>query len=226
MMRASFLVAGPLLAACGEMSASTPGGCQLGVRPVDVDVRGFRQMGATIDADEQFISADTHGHGACEARGSTWTIPATPAPRICSWQRRGDGIRTTIVNASCEPEIVALGNMLNRMGARITGLGSPNIVIEGVDRLHGVSETILPDRLEAGTYAVAAAVTGGEVQLNNINEPDMLPVRAKLEEAGAEIWTKPPDPCWCEVATSSTRLKFRPCRSQAFRLTCRRPSLC
>ncbi len=81
--------------------------------------------------------------------------------------------------------------MLNRMGARITGLGSPNIVIEGVDRLHGVSETILPDRLEAGTYAIAAAVTGGEVQLNNINEPDMLPVRAKLEEAGAEIWARP-----------------------------------
>lgn len=189
-MRASFLVAGPLLARCGEMSASTPGGCQLGVRPVDVDVRGFRQMGARIDANEQFISAVTDGHGLRGA-GIYMDYPShTGTENLLMAAVLASG-RTTIVNASCEPEIVALGNMLNRMGARITGLGSPNIVIEGVDRLHGVSETILPDRLEAGTYAVAAAVTGGEVQLNNINEPDMLPVRAKLEEAGAEIWTKP-----------------------------------
>ncbi len=190
MMRASFLVAGPLLGRMGQMSASTPGGCQLGVRPVDVDVRGFRHMGATIEANEQFISAETQGQGL---RGASiyMDYPShTGTENLLMAATLASG-RTTIVNASCEPEIVALGNMLNRMGARITGLGSPNIVIEGVDRLHGVSETILPDRLEAGTYAIAAAVTGGEVQLNNINEPDMLPVRAKLEEAGAEIWARP-----------------------------------
>jgi UDP-N-acetylglucosamine 1-carboxyvinyltransferase len=189
-MRASFLVAGPLLARMGQMSASTPGGCQLGVRPVDVDVRGFRQMGARIEANEQFISAETNGQGLRGA-GIYMDYPShTGTENLLMAASLATG-RTTIVNASCEPEIVALGNMLNRMGARISGLGSPTIVIDGVDRLHGVSETILPDRLEAGTYAIAAAVTGGEVQLNNINEPDMLPVRAKLEEAGAEIWTKP-----------------------------------
>ncbi|MEJ7901407.1 MAG: UDP-N-acetylglucosamine 1-carboxyvinyltransferase, partial [Thermomicrobiales bacterium] len=96
--------------------------------------------------------------------------------------------RTTIVQAACEPEIVHLGNMLNRMGASITGLGSPVIVIEGVDRLHGVAETILPDRLEAGTFAIAAAITGGEVTLDNVRESDMVPLTAKLREAGAEVW--------------------------------------
>jgi len=189
-MRASFLVSGPLLGRMGQMSASTPGGCHLGVRPVDVDVRGFRQMGAQIVADEQFISGETTGHGL---RGASiyMDYPShTGTENLLMAATLANG-RTTIVNASCEPEIVALGNMLNRMGARISGLGSPHISIEGVDRLHGVSETILPDRLEAGTYAIAAVVTGGEVQLNNINEPDMLPVRAKLEEAGAEIWARP-----------------------------------
>jgi UDP-N-acetylglucosamine 1-carboxyvinyltransferase len=189
-MRASFLVAGPLLGRMGKMSASTPGGCQLGVRPVDVDVRGFRQMGAHIDADEQFITGETSGQGLRGAAIYMDYPSHTGTENLLMAATLATG-KTTIVNASCEPEIVALGNMLNRMGARITGLGSPHITIEGVDRLHGVSETILPDRLEAGTYAIAAVVTGGEVQLMNVNEPDMLPVRAKLEEAGAEIWSRP-----------------------------------
>lgn len=189
-MRASFLVAGPLLGRTGRMSASTPGGCQLGVRPVDVDVRGFRQMGADIDADDQFIAGDTKGRGLRGAAIYMDYPSHTGTENLMMAATLASG-RTTIVNASCEPEIVALGNMLNRMGARISGLGSPQLTIEGVDRLHGVSETILPDRLEAGTYAIAAAVTGGEVQINNVAEPDMLPVRAKLEEAGAEIWTRP-----------------------------------
>jgi UDP-N-acetylglucosamine 1-carboxyvinyltransferase len=189
-MRASFLVAGPLLGRVGRMSASTPGGCQLGVRPVDVDVRGFRQMGAHIEADEQFISGETSGQGLQGASIYMDYPSHTGTENLLMAASLASG-RTVIVNASCEPEIVALGNMLNRMGARISGLGSPNIVIDGVDRLHGVSETILPDRLEAGTYAIAAVITGGEVQLNNVNEPNMVPVRAKLEEAGAEIWTRP-----------------------------------
>lgn len=189
-MRASFLVAGPLLGRFGRMSASTPGGCQLGVRPVDVDVRGFRQMRAEIEADEQFISAETRGNGL---RGASiyMDYPShTGTENLLMAAVLASG-RTTIVNASCEPEIVALGNMLNRMGARIGGLGSPSITIDGVDRLRGVSETILPDRLEAGTYAIAAAITGGEVQLDNVVEHDMLPISAKLEQAGATIWHRP-----------------------------------
>lgn len=189
-MRASFLVAGPLLGRVGRMTASTPGGCQLGVRPVDVDVRGFRQMGVQIEANEQFISGETSGQGLQGASIYMDYPSHTGTENLLMAASLASG-RTVIVNASCEPEIVALGNMLNRMGARISGLGSPNIVIDGVDRLHGVSETILPDRLEAGTYAIAAVITGGEIQLNNVNEPNMVPVRAKLEESGAEIWARP-----------------------------------
>jgi len=189
-MRASFLVAGPLLARCGRMSASTPGGCQLGVRPVDVDVRGFQQMGADIESDEQFISGETRGKGLQGADIYMDYPSHTGTENLLMAAVLASG-RTTIVNASCEPEIVALGNMLNRMGARIGGLGSPTITIDGVDRLRGVSETILPDRLEAGTYAIAATITGGEVQLDNVVEHDMLPISAKLEQAGATIWHRP-----------------------------------
>lgn len=184
-MRASFLIAGPMLSRFGEVIASTPGGCQLGARPVDVDVRGFRKMGAEVEASERTISAKTVG-----LRGARiyMDYPShTGTENLLMAAVMADG-KTTIVNASCEPEIIALGNMLNRMGARINGLGSPTIVIEGVDRLHGVSETVLPDRLEAGCYAIGAVITGGEVQLRRVREHDMLPLSEKLREAGAEIW--------------------------------------
>jgi UDP-N-acetylglucosamine 1-carboxyvinyltransferase len=186
-MRASFLVAGPLLARCGEMSASAPGGCQLGARPVDVDVRGFRQMGAAIDFDDdgqQIVGRATGLRGVSiymDYPSHTGTENLLMAATLASG-------RTTIVNAACEPEIVFLGNMLNRMGARISGLGSPTITVDGVDRLHGVSETVLPDRLEAGTFAIGAVISGGEVTLHDVREPDMLPLTAKLREAGADIW--------------------------------------
>ena len=186
-MRASFLVAGPLLARCGEMSASAPGGCHLGARPVDVDVRGFRQMGAAIDFDDD----GQHIRGRATAlRGVPiyMDYPShTGTENLLMAATLASG-RTTIVNAACEPEIVFLGSMLNRMGARIKGLGSPTITIDGIDRLHGVSETILPDRLEAGTFAIGAVISGGEVTLNDVREPDMLPLTAKLREAGTDIW--------------------------------------
>ena len=184
-MRASFLVAGPLLARFNETTASTPGGCKLGARPVDVDVRGFRKMGAEVDATDEMITARTIGlHGAriyMDYPSHTGTENLLMAAVLASG-------KTTIVNAACEPEIVALGNMLNRMGAQISGLGSPMIVIQGVDRLHGVSEMILPDRLEAGCYAIGAVITRGEVTLRGVREPDMLPLTEKLREAGAEVW--------------------------------------
>lgn len=187
-MRASFLVAGPLLARCGEMSASTPGGCKLGARPVDVDVRGFQQMGAQVvfhDGGER-LSATTAG---LRGRRLYMDYPShTGTENLLMAATLASG-RTTIVNAACEPEIIHVGNMLNRMGARISGLGSPTITVEGVDRLHGVAETILPDRLEAGTFAIGAVITGGEVTLLNVREADMLPLTSKLIEAGAEVWT-------------------------------------
>ena len=149
-MRASFLVSGPLLARFGEFDASVPGGCQLGARPVDVDMHGFRQMGAEVLASDVSISAKAESlHGArifMDYPSHTGTENLLMAATLAEGTM-------TITNASCEPEIVALGAMLNRMGARISGLGSPYITVEGVARLRGVSETILPDRLEAGTYA-------------------------------------------------------------------------
>ena len=186
-MRASFLVAGPLLARFGEMTASTPGGCQLGARPVDVDVRGFRQMGATVDFDQAGRQVAARTVGLRGARVYMDYPSHTGTENLLMAATLASG-RTTIVHAACEPEIVHLGNMLNRMGARISGLGSPTIVVEGVDRLHGVTEVILPDRLEAGTFALGAVITGGEVTLHNVREPDMLPLTAKLREAGAEVW--------------------------------------
>lgn len=187
-MRASFLVAGPLLTRCGEMSASTPGGCQLGARPVDVDVRGFRQMGANVSFDEEGRSIEAQTIGLRGARIYMDYPSHTGTENLLMAATLAIG-KTQIVNASCEPEIVFLGTMLNRMGARISGLGSPIVSIEGVDRLHGVSEIILPDRLEGGTFAIAAAMTGGEVELRNVRHGDMLPLTAKLREAGAEVWT-------------------------------------
>jgi UDP-N-acetylglucosamine 1-carboxyvinyltransferase len=184
-MRASFLVAGPLLARCGSFDATTPGGCQLGARPVDVDVRGFRRMGADVQFNEQTVGAQTP-----QLRGARifMDYPShTGTENLLMAAVLADG-KTTIANASCEPEIVALGAMLNRMGARITGLGSPIIVVEGVDRLHGVSEAILPDRLEAGTYAIGAVITGGEIEIQNIRGFDMLPLTSKLQDAGADVW--------------------------------------
>lgn len=184
-MRASFLVAGPLLGRAGEVTMITPGGCQLGARPVDVDVRGFRAMKAEVDVSGQTVTARAaHLMGAriyMDYPSHTGTENLLMAAVLA------DG-KTTIVNASCEPEIVALGAMLNRMGARIAGLGSPMIVVEGVERLRGVSETVLPDRLEAGCYAIGAAITGGEVRLCRVRQADMIPLTEKLREAGVEIW--------------------------------------
>jgi UDP-N-acetylglucosamine 1-carboxyvinyltransferase len=189
-MRASFLVAGPLLGRFGETHASTPGGCKLGARPVDVDVRGFKKMGAEVQADDQEITAKTTGlHGArifMDYPSHTGTENLLMAAVLATG-------KTTIVNAACEPEIVALGEMLNKMGANIRGLGSPTITVEGVDRLHGVSTAILPDRLEAGCYAIGAVITGGEVTLRGVRERDMLPLTEKLLEAGAQVWHQDTD---------------------------------
>jgi UDP-N-acetylglucosamine 1-carboxyvinyltransferase len=157
-MRASFLVAGPLLARCGEVDATTS--------DQTVSASTTKLRGARI-----FMDYPSH----------------TGTENLLMAASLAEG-KTTIVNASCEPEIVALGAMLNRMGARISGLGSPVVTVEGVDRLHGTSESILPDRLEAGTYAIGAVVTGGEVIIENIRSYDMLPLSSKLQDAGAEIW--------------------------------------
>ena len=184
-MRASFLVSGPILARTGRIETTQPGGCKLGARPVDVDVRGFKRMGANIEVEDSgFLITVPRLEGAdiyMDYPSHTGTENLLMAATLA----RGT---TSIVNAASEPEIAAVGDVLREMGARIEGLGTPHIRVEGVERLRGFQATILPDRLEAGTFAIGAVITGGEVVLERVNEKDMIPLTSKLREAGAEVW--------------------------------------
>lgn len=184
-MRASFLVTGPLLARFGDVHSTTPGGCKLGSRPVDVDVRGLHRMGAHVEQSENgyhLSAARLYGNDIyMDYPSHTGTENLLMAATLA----RGN---TRIVNAASEPEIVSLGSILMDMGARITGVGTPHISVQGVDRLRGYRAAILPDRLEAGAFAIAAVITGGEVVLERVSEPDMLPLTHKIREAGGEVW--------------------------------------
>lgn len=183
--RASVVVTGPILARCGEISFSMPGGDDIGKRPIDMHLRGFQRMGAEVTQDQQGISAKARRLRGARIYMDYPSHTGTEALLMASTLAVGT---TVIANASAEPEIVWLGNMLNRMGARISGLGSPIITVEGVNRLSGVSEFCLPDRLEAGTYAIAAVITGGEIELKDVREAHMLPLSEKLLQAGANVW--------------------------------------
>lgn len=184
-MRASFLVTGPVLARTGEMRAPAPGGCRLGTRPVDVDVRGFKRMGAKVSIGDDFYEMRTPRLEGADIYMDYPSHTGTENLLMAATLARGT---TTIVNAASEPEIVALGTLLTEMGARISGVGTPHIRVQGVERLRGFHSSILPDRLEAGTFAIGAVITGGEVVLERVNERDMLPLTYKLREAGAEVW--------------------------------------
>lgn len=183
--RASVVVTGPMLARMGEISFALPGGDQIGKRPIDMHLRGFQRMGTEIERDEQGIHARV---GTLQGARIYMDYPShTGTEALMMAATRAAGT-TVIMNASAEPEIVWLGEMLNRMGARISGLGTPFITVEGVERLGGVSEIVLPDRLEAATYAIAAVVTGGEVTIDQVIESHMVPITEKLLEAGADVW--------------------------------------
>jgi UDP-N-acetylglucosamine 1-carboxyvinyltransferase len=184
-MRASFLVSGPVLARTGEMTTPAPGGCKLGSRPVDVDVRGFKRMGASVFVGDGYYEMSAPRLEGADLYMDYPSHTGTENLLMAATLARGT---TTIVNAASEPEIVALGHALIEMGARIDGLGTPYIKVHGVERLRGFHTAVLPDRLEAGTFAIGAVVTSGEVVLENVNERDMLPLVYKLREAGAEVW--------------------------------------
>lgn len=184
-MRASFLVSGPVLTRTGEMRTSAPGGCKLGARPVDVDLRGFKRMGASVEISDQHYAITAPRLRGAEIFMDYPSHTGTENLLMAATLARGT---TTIINAASEPEIIALGNMLRDMGAHIEGVGTPHIKVNGVERLRGVHTTVQPDRLEAGTYAIGAVITGGEVVLHDIDKRDMQPLTAKLTEAGAEVW--------------------------------------
>lgn len=186
-MRASILVLGPLLARHFEAEVSLPGGCAIGSRPVDVHIEGMRAMGAEISVENGFIRAKVKGRlkGADLQLGK---ITVTGTENLIMAAVLAEG--TTIINnAACEPEVVDLSNFLNSLGAQIQGAGTEKIVVNGVDRLKGGQYRIMPDRIEAGTYLIAAAMTRGSITIKDVLPYTLGAVLEKLREAGAVIET-------------------------------------
>jgi len=185
-MRASILVLGPLLARYGEAEVSLPGGCAIGSRPVDLHIRGMEALGADVEVLDGYIKASVPGGRLTGGNIFFDTVTVTGTENVMMAAALAKGT-TTIENAAREPEVVDLANCLNAMGAKISGAGSDTMVIEGVEKLYGCSFDVLPDRIETGTYLVAAAVTGGRVKTKDTDPLIMEAVLHKLEEAGAEI---------------------------------------
>ena len=183
-MRASILVLGPLIARHGRADVSLPGGCAIGARPVNIHVAGLQAMGADIHIEGGYIRAR-----AGRLRGAHLvldTVTVTGTENLMMAAALADG-ETVLENAAREPEVVDVANFLIAMGARIQGAGTDRIVIHGVPSLHGTSYEVLPDRIEAGTYLVAGAITGGRIRVKNVRPDHLDAVLAKLAEAGASI---------------------------------------
>ncbi|OIP14565.1 MAG: UDP-N-acetylglucosamine 1-carboxyvinyltransferase [Betaproteobacteria bacterium CG2_30_59_46] len=183
-MRAAILVLGPLLARCGQARVSLPGGCAIGSRPVDLHIKGLQAMGAEIEIEHGYILARAARLKGARIFMDTVTVTGTENLMMAATLAEG---ATVLENAAREPEVVDLANCLIAMGAKIEGVGSDVITIHGVDRLHGADYRVMPDRIEAGTFLVAVAATGGKVLLKDVR-PDILDaVLEKLREAGARI---------------------------------------
>jgi UDP-N-acetylglucosamine 1-carboxyvinyltransferase len=188
-IRASFLVLGPLLARAGEARVSLPGGDAIGARPVDLHLKGLEAMGAQIKLEGGYIEASApNGLTGAQIIFPFISVGATEHLLMAASLARGT---TTLQNVAREPEIADLAKCLIAMGAQIEGVGSDTLIIEGVEKLHGATHEILPDRIEAGTYACAAAVTGGRVLLENARPEDLGAVLAVLREAGVNITEQP-----------------------------------
>jgi UDP-N-acetylglucosamine 1-carboxyvinyltransferase len=183
-MRASILVLGPLLAARGEAEVALPGGCAIGARPVDIHLAGLEAMGAEIRVEEGYIRAKAKRLKGARLVHETVTVTGTENLMMAATLAEGT---TIIENAAREPEIVDLANCLIQMGARITGAGTSMLVIEGVEKLHGTEYSILPDRIETGTFLVGAAITGGRVRVRETSPLLLESVLLKLQEAGAVV---------------------------------------
>src|SRR6201986_3544372 len=184
-MRASFWVIAPLLARMHEARVSLPGGCAIGTRPVDLLIMALERLGAEIAIDGGYVVAKAPGGlKAAAIEFPKVTVSGTHVALMAATLAKGT---TVIDNAACEPEIIDVAECLNKMGARVTGAGTPRIVVEGVTKLHGARHTVLPDRIETGTYAMAVAMTGGDVQLSGARPELLQSALDVLTEAGAEI---------------------------------------
>ncbi|MDQ1343043.1 MAG: UDP-N-acetylglucosamine 1-carboxyvinyltransferase [Pseudomonadota bacterium] len=183
-MRAAILVLGPLVARYGSADVSLPGGCAIGARPVNIHVAGLQAMGADVHIENGYIKARAGRLKGARIVLETVTVTGTENLMMAATLAEG---RTILENAAREPEIADLALFLNSMGAQITGHGTDTIVIDGVEALHGTSYEVLPDRIEAGTYLVAGAITGGRVRARGARAEHLDAVLAKLQEAGASV---------------------------------------
>ena len=200
-MRASILVLGPLVARYGTADVSLPGGCAIGARPVNIHVAGLQAMGAEINIEGGYIRARARRlHGA---RLVLDTVTVTGTENLMMAAALADG-ETIIENAAREPEVVDLARFLNAMGANITGAGTDKIVVHGVEKLHGCDYSVMPDRIETGTYLCAGAITGGRVRAKNTRPDHLDAVLNKFQEAGVTV-TSGED--WIEVDARGKRLK-------------------
>ncbi|RDX38260.1 UDP-N-acetylglucosamine 1-carboxyvinyltransferase [Kangiella sp. HD9-110m-PIT-SAG07] len=186
-MRASILVLGPLIARYGQAEVSLPGGCAIGARPVNLHIDGMREMGADIEVEAGYVKAKVNGR-LKGAKIVMDMVSVGATENLVMAATLADGT-TVIENAAREPEVVDLVNFLNKMGAKITGEGTSVITIEGVERLHGGEHNVQPDRIETGTYLVAAAITRGRILCKNTDPVLLDAVLKKLEECGAEVNT-------------------------------------
>ncbi len=184
MMRASICILGPLLARCGRAEVSMPGGCAIGDRPVNLHLRGLQELGAQIHLKSGYIIAEAPNglRGKDIFMGGPFgsTVLGTANVLMAATLAKG---RSVIESAACEPEISDLANCLNKMGARITGIGSPRLIIEGVKQLQPVEFEVIPDRIEAGTFMAAAAITASELRLKNCRLDDMMAVVDRLSNS-------------------------------------------
>lgn len=204
-MRASFFVLGPLLARFGKAKVSLPGGCAIGTRPVDIHLKGLEKLGAEISLENGYVIAKGKLKGA-EIYLDFPSVGATENLMMAS--TLAEGI-TKIYNSAQEPEIVDLANFLNKLGAKITGAGTEIITIEGVKELGGCEHTVIPDRIEAGTFLIAGVATKGEVQVNSVNPEHLTTFLTKLSEAGTEI----------EIGKNYIKAKSPSCRLKPIAVT-------
>ncbi|MGB5707537.1 MAG: UDP-N-acetylglucosamine 1-carboxyvinyltransferase [Arenicellales bacterium] len=202
-MRASILVLGPLTARFGRAEVSLPGGCAIGSRPVNLHIKGLEAMGAEIKIENGYIKADTHNERLKGARIFMDLISVTGTENLMMAATLADGL-TVIENAAREPEVIDLADCLNAMGAKVEGAGTDEIVIEGVEKLGGADHRVIPDRIEAGTFLVAAAISGGKIKLVDVIPRQIESVLDKLREAGCQIETGED---WISLTAPSGNLK-------------------
>jgi UDP-N-acetylglucosamine 1-carboxyvinyltransferase len=183
-MRASVLVLGPLVARAGRARVSLPGGCAIGARPINLHLHALQRMGAEVRVEHGYVEAEANGLHGAEIGFETVSVTGTENVMMAAALAEGE---TVITNAACEPEVADLAELLVKMGASVEGAGTPTVRIQGRERLHGARHTVIPDRIETGTYVAACAIAGGEIEIQRCAPPQLRAVIDKFRETGVRI---------------------------------------